>query len=129
MEKKRVKQNYPNWAPTSYSAHLHFPPLPRPKSSARTRLPHRAATYTRGPAVSLVARALTLTTSASWDPVVSRGVRTPQPTSPFLRIAHALLCVTDGGPRMSYPSSSPSRPPITSAYAAPNLPGPRHVFR
>jgi hypothetical protein len=40
MEKKRIKQNYPNWAPTSYSAHLLFPPLPRPKSSARTRLPH-----------------------------------------------------------------------------------------
>jgi hypothetical protein len=43
MEKKRIKQNYPNWAPTSYSAHLLFPPLPRPKSSARARLPKTLA--------------------------------------------------------------------------------------
>ena len=46
MEKKRIKQNYPNWAPTSYSAHLLFPPLPRPKSSARARLPQNPSRQT-----------------------------------------------------------------------------------
>jgi hypothetical protein len=40
----------------------------------------------------------------------------------FLRIARALLCVTDGGPRMSYLSSSPPHPPAEFTGSTPRIP-------